>query len=110
MVYKTFFNVLLLVPFGIYLKNYFNCNFKKTVFYSFCYTLFFELTQLTGLYFIYPCGYRVFNVDYLILKYIDGMIVVYTSVLLKRILNQKTIPEKLAKLSMESTIRFKNSE
>ena len=73
-VYEAIFNILLLVPFGCYLKYYFNCNLKKTSFFSFCYSLFFELTQLTGLYFIYPRGYRVFDVDDLLLNTIGGII------------------------------------
>ena len=52
--YEAIFNILLTVPFGIYLHYYFKCNLKKTLFFTFCLTLFFELTQLTGLYFIYP--------------------------------------------------------
>ena len=72
-VYESIFNILLTVPFGIYLHYYFEFSFKKTFFYSFCLTLFFELTQLTGLYFIYPRGYRVFDVDDLILNTLGGV-------------------------------------
>ena len=73
-VYESLFNILLTVPFGIYLHYYFQYDFKKTLFYSFCLTLFFELTQLSGLYFIYPRGYRVFDVDDLILNTLGGII------------------------------------
>lgn len=73
-VYEAVFNVFLTVPFGIYLHYYFEFDFKKTLFYSFCLTLFFELTQLSGLYFIYPRGYRVFDVDDLILNTLGGVI------------------------------------
>ncbi len=73
-VYEAIFNVFLTVPFGVYLHYYFEFDFKKTLFYSFCLTLFFELTQLSGLYFIYPRGYRVFDVDDLILNTSGGVI------------------------------------
>ena len=73
-VYESIFNVFLTVPFGIYLHYYFEYDFKKTFFYSFCLTLFFELTQLSGLYFIYPRGYRVFDVDDLILNTLGGIL------------------------------------
>lgn len=73
-VYEALFNVILTLPFGIYLHYYYECSFKKTIFYSFCFSLFFELTQLTGLYFIYPRGYRVFDVDDLILNTLGGVI------------------------------------
>ncbi|MGE9575057.1 VanZ family protein, partial [Escherichia coli] len=57
------FNVLLLIPFGIYLRYYFRLSFMKTMIASFCLSLFFELTQLSGLYFIYPRPYRLFDVN-----------------------------------------------
>lgn len=72
--YQVLYNLLLTVPFGIYLRYYFQCSLKKTVFYTFLLTLFFELTQLTGLYGIYPRGYRLFDVDDLILNTLGGLI------------------------------------
>ena len=68
------FNILLTIPFGAYLHYYFKCSLKKTVFYSFLFSLFFEITQLTGLFFIYPRGYRLFDVDDLILNTFGGFI------------------------------------
>ena len=85
-VYEAIFNIILLIPFGCYLKYYFNYSFKKTTFYSFCYSLFFELTQLTGLYFIYPRSYRVFDVDDLLLNTFGGIIGYGFGVLLEKIL------------------------
>jgi len=41
---------------------------------SFCYSLFFELTQLSGLYGIYPYPYRFFEVDDLICNTLGGMV------------------------------------
>lgn len=72
--YEAFFNILLTLPFGVYLHYYFKCDFKHTFFYSFCFSLFFELTQITGLYFIYPRSYRVFDVDDLILNTTGGIV------------------------------------
>lgn len=66
------FNVLLLFPFGIYLRYYFRLSFVKTVIASFCLSLFFELTQLSGLYFIYPRPYRLFDVNDLLTNTIGG--------------------------------------
>ena len=66
------YNILITIPFGIYLRYYFKCSFKKTVLFSFLLSLFFELTQLTGLYFIYPRGYRLFDVDDLFLNTLGG--------------------------------------
>ncbi len=72
--YTVAFNIVMTIPFGMYLRYYFKCNFKKTVFYSFLLSLFFELTQLTGLYFIYPYPYRFFDVDDLIMNTLGGVI------------------------------------
>lgn len=70
--YIPAFNILLTMPFGMFLRYYFKCSMKKTVFYTFLLSLFFELTQLTGLYFIYPRGYRLFDVDDLLLNTLGG--------------------------------------
>jgi len=65
---QAFFNFLLLLPLGFYLRYYFGYGFFKSAVISFGVTLFFELTQLSGLYGLYPCPYRWFDVDDLILN------------------------------------------
>ncbi len=72
-VYQTIYNFLLTVPFGIFLRYYFKCKFKVTFLFTFLLSLFFEITQLTGLYFIYPNAYRLFDVDDLIVNTLGGM-------------------------------------
>lgn len=72
--YQAFYNILLTIPFGIYLRYYFNCSFKKTFLLTFLLSLFFELTQLSGLYGIYPRPYRLFDVDDLFLNTLGGVI------------------------------------
>lgn len=56
------FNILLTVPFGIYLRYFFNRNLRQSLALTFLLSLFFELTQLTGLYGIYPRPYRLADV------------------------------------------------
>lgn len=73
-VYQLLFNIILSIPFGMYLRYYFKCSLKKTILFSFLLSLFFELTQLSGLYFIYPRGYRLFDVDDLIVNTVGGLI------------------------------------
>jgi len=68
------YNLFLTIPFGIYLRYYFRCDLKKVLILSFLLSLFFELTQLSGLYFIYPRGYRLFDVDDLLLNTLGGLI------------------------------------
>ena len=72
--FQFLFNVIMTVPFGIYLRYYFKCRFLKTLVLSFCLSLFFELTQLSGLYFIYPRSYRLFDVDDLLANTLGGIL------------------------------------
>lgn len=72
--YVPLFNLLLTIPFGIFLRYYFEWDKKKVICYSFLLSLFFELTQLSGLYFIYPRGYRLFDVDDLFLNTLGGIL------------------------------------
>ncbi|WP_346699080.1 VanZ family protein [Catenibacillus scindens] len=72
--FQFLFNVIMTMPFGIYLRYYFQCSFKKTALLSFGLSLLFELTQLSGLYFIYPRSYRLFDVDDLIANTAGGML------------------------------------
>lgn len=72
--YTVFFNLLLTIPFGIYLKYYFKCSTSKTVVFTFILSLFFEFTQLTGIYGVYPRPYRLFDVDDLIINTTGGLI------------------------------------
>ena len=73
-IYVVIFNILMTVPFGMYLRYYYKASFKKVLFLSFFLSLFFELTQLTGLYFIYPKPYRLFDIDYLLLNTTGGVV------------------------------------
>ncbi|MDR3050202.1 MAG: VanZ family protein [Oscillospiraceae bacterium] len=73
-VYEPAFNVLLTVPFGMYLAYYFKQNLKRTLIFTFALTLFFEVTQLTALYGFYPYPYRLFDVDDLMLNTLGGVI------------------------------------
>jgi len=66
--YTVAFNYLMFVPFGIYLRYYFKQDLKHTALYAFLLSLFFELTQFTGLYFIYSGSYRLCDVDDLIVN------------------------------------------
>ncbi|MCD2255598.1 VanZ family protein [Lactobacillus sp. CC-MHH1034] len=70
---QPLFNIFLTIPFGIYLK-YFGFNWRKILIFSFVLSLFFELTQLSGLYGIYVRPYRLFDVDDLLLNTSGGML------------------------------------
>lgn len=56
-------NIVMQVPLGFYLRYYFRCSWKRTAAVGFLVSLFYELTQLSGLFFIYPQAYRYATVD-----------------------------------------------
>ena len=72
--YTVAFNILMMIPLGMYLRYYFKCSLMKTIFISFSLSLFFELTQICGLYGLYKYPYRVFDVDDLIMNTIGGVV------------------------------------
>ncbi len=73
-VYTVLFNLVLTMPFGVYLRYYYKKKWYHVLFLTFFLSLFFELTQLSGLYGIYPRSYRLFDVDDLLINTIGGMI------------------------------------
>lgn len=68
------FNVLLTVPFGMLIRYYFRLGPLRSLLLSFLLSLFFEVTQLTGIYGFYEHAYRVFDVDDLMTNTLGGMI------------------------------------
>ena len=43
--YTVFYNILMTIPFGMYLRYYFKVNLRRTIKYSFFLSLFFELNS-----------------------------------------------------------------
>jgi glycopeptide antibiotics resistance protein len=82
----TIFNLFMTMPFGMYLHIYYEKSLKKTILLSFFLSLFFELTQLSGLYFIYSGSYRLFDVDDLIVNTLGGLLGWLAAIPLARIL------------------------
>lgn len=70
----TLFNLIMTLPFGFYLRYYFRNTPSQIVKKTFLLSLFFELTQLSGLYFIYNGNYRLFDVDDLITNTLGGIL------------------------------------
>ncbi len=66
--WSTALNVVLLAPLGFFVRYLSGVRFLAATALGFMASLFFELTQLTGVWFIYPCAYRLFSVDDLILN------------------------------------------
>lgn len=96
--YTVLFNIFLFVPLGIYLRYYFKCSFLKTITICFGISLFFELTQLSGLYGIYPRPYRLFDVDDLMINTLGGLVGYFITPILYIFLPSR---DKLDELSYE---------
>lgn len=73
-IYTVLFNIVLTLPFGVYLRYIFKKKWYHSIIYTFFLSLFFELTQLTGLYGIYPRPYRLFDVDDLLINTLGGLL------------------------------------
>lgn len=67
-VYMTLFNVLLTFPVGFYARYLYGAHWWQVTLAGFLTSLFFELTQLSGLYGLYAHPYRLFDVDDLIVN------------------------------------------
>lgn len=71
---QVLFNILMTLPFGAYFKYYWKMDMKKIVLISFALTLFIEVGQLTGLFFLYSGSYRLCDVDDLICNTLGGFL------------------------------------
>lgn len=60
------FNVLLFVPLGMFVRHVHGRGLPTALLAGFATSLLVELTQVTGIWFLYPCPYRLFDVDDLI--------------------------------------------
>ncbi|WP_042470294.1 VanZ family protein [Bacillus ndiopicus] len=74
--YQAFFNFLLLMPFGVYLRYFLKERkyWKRAFLFGLGLTLFYEVTQVTGIYGIYNCPYRIFDVDDLLLNSVGSLL------------------------------------
>ncbi|MGL5354364.1 MAG: VanZ family protein [Clostridium sp.] len=74
---QVFFNILLTIPLGIYIRYLFKKDIKTTFLICFLASLFVEVTQLTGIFGLYEYPYRLFDVDDLMLNTLGGGIGFY---------------------------------
>lgn len=74
LIYTNLFNLVLTIPFGIYLRYYFKRKWWEVIIMSFVLSLFFEITQISSLYGIYPRPYRLFDIDDLIINTFGGLL------------------------------------
>ncbi|MGI6254603.1 MAG: VanZ family protein [Acutalibacter sp.] len=89
------FNIALLMPLGFYLRYYFRRKLVPTLLISLGVSLFFELTQLSGLYGIYPRAYRLFDVDDLLCNTLGGVLgYLITGPLIKLLPSREAIDQR----------------
>lgn len=73
-VLQVVYNVIMFVPFGMYIRYNFHFNGKKAALSSFLFSCFIEAGQLTGLFFTFSQAYRLCDVDDLITNTFGGII------------------------------------
>ncbi|MFC4598239.1 VanZ family protein [Cohnella hongkongensis] len=71
---QVVFNVLLTVPFGMFMRHYFRTRWPACLLCTLGLSLFFEITQVTAIFGIYDYPYRLFDVDDLMMNTAGGMI------------------------------------
>lgn len=71
---QYWFNILMLMPLGMYLRYIFKLDGKRTAIISFLTTLLFEVTQLTAVWGMFSKPYRSFDVDDLICNFAGAML------------------------------------
>ncbi len=69
---QVLLNVVLTLPFGVYLRYFLKRSLGETIVLSFLLSLFYETTQITGIFGIYSAPYRVFDVDDLLMNTLGG--------------------------------------
>ncbi|MFR9729006.1 VanZ family protein [Saccharopolyspora sp. MS10] len=60
---QVLLNVAFFVPLGMFARHLFRLRRSSAVAAGFAASLLIECTQLTGVWFLYPCAYRLFDVD-----------------------------------------------
>lgn len=71
---QIFFNLLLFVPLGFLARAVFKRNLLVSAAVALGVSLFIELSQFTGLWGIFPCAYRIFDVDDLMVNTAGGLV------------------------------------
>lgn len=99
------FNVAMTMPLGYFLRVYFGVSLKKTLLLGFLTSLLYEVTQLTGLFFIYPRAYRIFDVDDLIINTLGAYLGYVVAPLISRLL-PKVSDTKDQRLVQGSEVAF----
>lgn len=105
--WQAAFNFLLLLPFGVYLRYFWQEKryWKRAFALGFVLSLFFEVTQVTGIYGIYTCPYRLFDVDDLMLNSTGTLFGFWMGpIILALFPSQKTLLAKKEKIQQSNLV------
>lgn len=90
---QVLLNVALFIPLGMFVRYMFGRSVPVTAAIGLGVSLLIETTQLTGDWFIYPCAYRLFDVDDLIANGLGGLIGALVAPLLGAVPGQRVHAE-----------------
>lgn len=99
--WQLLFNIILTIPFGVYMRYYFRLSLKRTVLFSFLLSLFYETSQITALFGSYPGPYRMADIEDLICNTLGGLGGYYMASVFARVLpSRDEIEEKCRQYGM----------
>lgn len=94
MLRQVLLNVVLFIPLGALVRHLLGVRARTIVLIGFATSLLIELTQLTGVWGIYPCPYRLFDVDDLIANTLGAAIGVFVAPVLRKVPGQHERPSR----------------
>ena len=96
MLFQIIANIVMQVPFGFYLRYYFRVSWKKALGLGFLVSLFYEMTQLSGVWGIYPYAFRCPDIDDLMNNTLGCMIGFWMAPILMHFLPSVEDMDKIA--------------
>lgn len=97
MLFQIIANIIMQMPLGFYLRYYFRVSWKKALGIGFLVSMFFEMTQLSGVWGIYPYAFRCPDVDDLMNNTLGCMIGFWVAPLLMHFLPSVEKMDEVAK-------------
>ena len=96
MLFQIIANIVMQMPLGFYLRYYFRASWKKALGIGFLVSLFYEMTQLSGVWGIYPYAFRCSDVDDLMNNTLGCIIGFWTAPFLMRFLPSVEAMDEIA--------------
>ncbi|GAA0559923.1 hypothetical protein GCM10009533_66390 [Saccharopolyspora spinosporotrichia] len=90
---QVLLNVSLFVPLGMFVRHMFGRSVAATTVIALACSLLIEVTQVTGIWFLYPCPYRLFDVDDLMANSLGGLAGALAAPVLRAVPGQRLTAE-----------------